>query len=85
MKRRLPAVQDLTRAQFDGWACVWCSTPLRSGAVSAGRAEGHLGKHDLSIEVYECPACHQPPADRSAPGGRRDGDRSRLEATERSQ
>ncbi|MEV7389645.1 hypothetical protein [Streptomyces sp. NPDC091215] len=53
----LPSALDLTRAQFDGWACVWCGMPLRKGAVSAGRAEGMLGEHDMSIEVYACPAC----------------------------
>lgn len=82
-RRLLPAVEELTRAQFDGWACVWCSTPLRSGASSAGRAQGFIGEHDLSIEVYECPACHQAPAARPAPGDPREDGRPRVEATER--
>jgi len=70
----LPVVEELTRAQFDGWACVWCGTPLGKGAVSAGRSEGHLGNHDLSIEVYACPPCSIAPALRALPpGGRRDG------------
>lgn len=55
--RPLPSALDLTRAQFDGWACVWCSAPLKKGAVSEGRATGRVGSHDLSIEVYACPSC----------------------------
>lgn len=56
-RRALPGVEELTRLQFDGWACVWCGASLGKGAVSAGRAEGRLGAHDLSIEVYACPLC----------------------------
>jgi hypothetical protein len=55
--RPLPSALDLTRAQFDGWACVWCAAPLDKGAVSQGRAQGAIGDHDMSIEVYACPEC----------------------------
>lgn len=47
----------LTKAQHDGWACVWCGMPLRKNAVSAGIARGRMGAHDLSVEVYACPVC----------------------------
>lgn len=60
-RRTLPSALDLTRPQFDGRACVWCSTPLWQNAVAVGRAEGRLGEHDLSIEVYACPACAPAP------------------------
>ncbi|WP_234539434.1 hypothetical protein [Streptomyces shenzhenensis] len=53
----LPDATKLTRAQHSGWACVFCRAPLSKGAVLAGRAEGHLGVHDLSIDVYACPSC----------------------------
>jgi hypothetical protein len=53
-----PAATSLTRAQYSGWACCWCHADLRAGARSAGRAEGSMGAHDLSVEVYECgPRC----------------------------
>jgi hypothetical protein len=52
----LPAVTDLTFGQSAGWNCVWCRAPLTTGAVSAGIAEGYSGAHDLSVEVYACPA-----------------------------
>lgn len=55
--RPLPSALELTRPQFDGWACVWCRTPLGKGAVSAGRATGSVGAHSLDIEVYACPSC----------------------------
>lgn len=86
----LPSALDLTRAQFDGWACVWCGIPLMgmSGVVSAGRATGTLGSHDLSIEVYACPPCAVAPmipAGRvDASRGRRDGGRTSLGGEERS-
>lgn len=57
MRPKLPSALELSRAQFDGWACVFCRRQLGKGAVSAGRAKGHVGAHDLSIEVYACPAC----------------------------
>ena len=60
-RRPLPPVQELTRAQFDGWACVWCRTPLWKGATSAGRARGRMGDHVLDIEVYACPVCGPTP------------------------
>jgi hypothetical protein len=53
----LPSALDLTRAQYNGWACVWCGARLDKGAKSAGRATGQSGAHDLGIEVYACPAC----------------------------
>lgn len=62
MTRRLPSALDLTRPQFDGRACVWCGIPLWKNAVSAGRSEGRLGVHDLSVEVYACPLCADAPA-----------------------
>jgi hypothetical protein len=54
----LPAARDLTRAQHDGHACVWCGKPLWRGAVSAGIARGRSGAHTLDVEVYACPDCH---------------------------
>jgi hypothetical protein len=53
----LPAATALTRPQHSGWACVFCHSPLSKGAVNAGRAEGHIGCHDLGIDVYACPVC----------------------------
>ncbi|MDX3507384.1 hypothetical protein PV755_00345 [Streptomyces caniscabiei] len=52
-----PPVISLTWAQSAGWACCFCGRKLRSGAVSAGRAQGRAGAHDLSVEVYACPIC----------------------------
>jgi ribosomal protein L37AE/L43A len=57
MSPHLPPATELSRAQFDGWACVYCGHALRKGAVSVGRATGRAGAHDLSIEVYACPGC----------------------------
>jgi hypothetical protein len=54
---RLPPAPDLTWAQYSGWACVFCRVRLSKGAVSAGRAEGSCGAHDLSVEVFACPSC----------------------------
>lgn len=52
----LPPVTALTWAQYSGWACALCGTSLAStGGVSAGRALGTSGAHDLSVEVYACP------------------------------
>ncbi|MGW2379323.1 hypothetical protein [Streptomyces sp. NPDC001658] len=57
-----PPVDQLSRAQFDGWACCWCGTRLWSGARSAGIARGSSGAHVLDIEVYECgPRCPERP------------------------
>lgn len=56
-RRQPPNARYLSRAQYSGWACCWCAKPLRHGARSAGRAEGSMGAHDLSVEVYECPDC----------------------------
>jgi len=53
----LPSAVTLSRAQYSGWACVWCGASLEHGAVSAGRAEGRVGAVDLSVEVYACPGC----------------------------
>lgn len=57
MSPRIPSATELTRAQYSGWACVHCHATLDKGAVSAGRAKGSVGAHDLSIEVYACPGC----------------------------
>lgn len=54
---KLPPATELSRAQHSGWACVFCHARLDKGAVSAGRAKGHIGAHDMSIEVYACPDC----------------------------
>jgi hypothetical protein len=87
----LPSALDLTRPQFDGWACVWCGIPLMGmeGVTSAGRAEGRMGAHDMGVEVYACPACTvapMTPAERArALRGRRDGDRISLGRDARSQ
>lgn len=57
-----PPATSLTRAQYSGWACCWCHADLAHGARSAGRAEGSMGAHDLSVEVYECgPHCPKRP------------------------
>ncbi|SED27486.1 hypothetical protein SAMN05216532_4031 [Streptomyces sp. 2231.1] len=56
--RKLPDATKLTRAQYSGWACCWCSSSLlRSGGISAGVARGSSGAHVLDIEVYACAAC----------------------------
>lgn len=57
MSAGIPAATELTRAQYSGWACVFCHTLLDKGAVSVGRAEGSVGAVDLSVEVYACPGC----------------------------
>lgn len=54
---KLPPAAVLTRAQYSGWACVFCRTPLTKGAVSAGRSAGRRGAVDLSVEGYACPHC----------------------------
>lgn len=76
--RALPSALELSRPQFDGWACVWCGIPLMGmgGVVSAGRATGMLGVHDLSVEVYACPACVIAPM---TPAGRVDASRGRRD------
>jgi hypothetical protein len=57
-RRKLPPARDLTRAQHDGRACVWCGIPLWKGAKSAGIARGSLGVHVLDVEVFACaPHC----------------------------
>jgi hypothetical protein len=53
----VPAATELSRAQYSGWACVFCSARLGKGAVSVGRTEGRVGSVDLSVEVYACPGC----------------------------
>lgn len=52
----LPAAEELTFRQHQGWACVWCGKSLwtEQGGVSVGRAQGENG---FSIEVYACPDC----------------------------
>jgi hypothetical protein len=50
------SVTALTWAPYSGWACVLCGASLATtGGVSAGRAQGKSGAHDLSVEVYVCP------------------------------
>jgi hypothetical protein len=57
----LPPATELTRAQYDGWACCRCSAPLWAGARSAGIARGRSGVHVLDVEVFECsPHCPAP-------------------------
>lgn len=51
---RLPAATGLTRAQYSGWACVWCGASLQGGAIPAGRAIGSIGAHRLDVDVYQC-------------------------------
>lgn len=59
-----PPARELNARQYSGWQCCWCGETLGKGARSAGRAEGHLDAHDLSIEVYECgPRCPKRPAE----------------------
>lgn len=55
-----PPTAELSYAQYSGWACCWCGTQLRHGAVSAGIARGRDGAHVLDVEVYACPDpdCH---------------------------
>ncbi|XKK63918.1 hypothetical protein HFP71_16865 [Streptomyces sp. ARC32] len=56
MSPRLPDAARLSLAVYSGWACVFCGTSLAvTGGVSAGRAEGRSGVHDLSVEVFACP------------------------------
>lgn len=57
MNRPIPSALDLTRRQWDGLDCVWCGTYMPTGAVTVGRAEGHVGAVDLGIEVYACLLC----------------------------
>jgi hypothetical protein len=49
-----PPATELTRAQYDGYACCWCGTSLWQGAISVGRARGSIGAHVLDVEVYAC-------------------------------
>lgn len=53
----LPPVEQLSYGQYNGTACVWCSTKLTTGAVSAGIARGQSGAHILDTEVFACPDC----------------------------
>ncbi len=56
MSGALPDAATLPRNVYSGWACVHCGTSLAvTGGVSAGRASGRSGAHDLSVEVYCCP------------------------------
>lgn len=53
-----PPATELSRAQYSGWACCWCSASLlQNGGVPAGRAQGKVGAHDLSVDVYACATC----------------------------
>jgi hypothetical protein len=68
MTRTLPPANALTKAQHDGWACVWCRSPLTLGAKSAGIARGQMGAHVLDVEVYACPDCTHAPTTRNRTG-----------------
>ncbi|MGW5409042.1 hypothetical protein [Streptomyces spiralis] len=48
-----PPMDELTYAQYQGWACCWCGTSLWTpeGGLSVGRSQG---PHSTSIEVYAC-------------------------------
>lgn len=71
----IPSALDLTRAQFDGRACVWCGMPLWKNATSVGTARGSLGMHSLDVEVFACPLCvFQAPAAGNPPFRQRDDD-----------
>jgi hypothetical protein len=51
---KIPPADELTYAQHQGWACVFCGAALPD-AVSVGRAFAQLGGvHTLDIEVYAC-------------------------------
>ena len=52
-----PPVIGLTWAQSSGWACCLCGRAIWRGAVSLGRAQGRMGAHDLSVEVWACSDC----------------------------
>lgn len=52
-----PPVIGMTWAQSAGWACCLCGKAIWSGAVSLGRAQGRMGAHDLSVEVWACSPC----------------------------
>jgi hypothetical protein len=52
---KIPPADELTYAQHQGWACVYCGASLMQGGVSVGRAFAQLqGVHTLDIEVYAC-------------------------------
>lgn len=70
MTRPLPPATTLTRAQYSGWACVWCGNSLQNGGVPAGRAQGRIGAHDMGVQVYACRSCPTPHTT-PAPGARR--------------
>lgn len=55
--RPLPAPGTLTWGQATGRACIWCKTPLTTGAVSAGTIRDRLGAHVLDTEVWAGPCC----------------------------
>jgi len=57
VKPEPPPVSQLSKAQYDGWACCWCGKDIWSGAVSAGIARGRQGAVVLDVEVYACASC----------------------------
>lgn len=64
-----PPVGDLSKAQYDGWACCWCGSSLLSvKAVPAGVSRGSSGVHVLDIEVWACPGCAVAPQCRTEEG-----------------
>lgn len=68
MRPEPPPVRELSKAQYDGWACCWCGKGLldAKGTVSAGISRGSSGVHVLDIEVYACAGCTVAP-ERSNP------------------
>jgi hypothetical protein len=67
MRGLLPPATSLTRPQYDGWACIWCGASIKDGGIPAGRAQGRIGAHDMSVNVYACKACAPAPTG-SRPG-----------------
>jgi len=53
-----PPVDQLGKAQYDGWRCCWCGKwLLDGGGVSAGISRGSVGSVVLDVEVYACTDC----------------------------
>lgn len=52
----LPRAHGLPVEVAAGRACVACGQRLTTGAVLLGRAPGRHGAHDVSVEVWACPA-----------------------------
>lgn len=71
MRPEPPPVRQLSKAQYDGWACCWCGKGLldEKGAAPAGISRGRQGAVVLDIQVYACATCAVPPERGSHPGG----------------